>query len=144
MAKAYDPETVWSPFGAFSQAVAPGDGQLVFLKGQVALDPDGAIVGEGDMARQVAQALDNVRDILAALGGRTGDIVSLTQHTTDIAAFMACGPIRQRYFEAPFPVTTTIEVSALYDARLMVEITAIAEIPRDRFTGASWGRPMHD
>ena len=143
MAEAYDPEAVWSPFGAFSQAVVAGDGRLVFLKGQVALDVDGAVVGEGDMARQVEQALDNVQDILASLGGRTSDIVSLTQHTTDIAAFMECGAIRQRYFEAPYPVTTTIKVSRLYDARLTVEITAIAEIPAARFEDEPRGRPMH-
>lgn len=46
---------------------------------------------------------------------------------------MACGEIRKRFFEPPYPVTTTLEVSALYDPRLLVEITAIAEIPKDRF-----------
>ena len=143
MAKAYDPGTVWSPFGAFSQAVVAGAGRLVFIKGQVALDAGGDVIGEGDMERQVEQTLDNVRDILAALGGRMTDIVSLTQHTTDIAAFMNCGAIRQRYFAAPYPVTTTVEVSSLYDPRLTVEITAIAEIPAERFAGEGKGREMH-
>ncbi|MDB2407828.1 RidA family protein [Jannaschia sp.] len=143
MAEAYDPDGVWQPFGAFSQAVAIGNGRLVFLKGQVALDASGGIVGDGDMARQVQQSLENVRDILAALGGRMSDIVSLTQHTTDILAFMQCGSIRQRYFAAPYPVTTTVEVASLYDPRLTIEITAIAEIPSDRFDGAGLGREMH-
>ena len=143
MAKAYDPDAVWSPFGAFSQAVTVGNGRLVFLKGQVALDGEGGIVGDGDMARQVEQTLNNIRDILAALGGRMSDIVSLTQHTTDIAAFMACGAIRQRYFKAPYPVTTTVEVASLYDKRLVIEITAIAEIPTGRFEEAGPGREMH-
>lgn len=143
MAIAYDPKTVWTPFGAFSQAVAIGTGHLVFLKGQVALDASGAVVGEGDMARQVEQVLDNIRNILASLGGRMADIVSLVQHTTDINAFMECGSVRQRYFDPPYPVTTTIEVSALYDARLTVEITAIAEIPSDRFEGLPDGHQMH-
>ncbi|KAB7615664.1 RidA family protein [Amylibacter sp. SFDW26] len=143
MATAYNPKAVWTPFGAFSQAVVAGEGRLVFLKGQVALDADGAVVGEGDMVRQVEQVLDNIQNVLGSFGGRMADIVSLTQHTTDIAAFMECGSIRQRYFNEPYPVTTTIEVSALYDTRLKIEITAIAEIPVDRFDGSLDGRHMH-
>jgi len=59
--------------------------------------------------------------------------VSLTQYVTDIEAFMAAGDVRRQFFAPPFPVTTTIEVSRLYDPALLVEITAIAEVPRDRF-----------
>ena len=46
---------------------------------------------------------------------------------------MACGDIRQAYFSAPYPVTTTLEVSRLYRPDVMVEITAIAEVPRNRY-----------
>ena len=133
MAKGFDPPNVWSPFGAFSQSVISGGGQTIYLKGQVALGPDGQIVGDGDMEAQVEQVLESISDILAAMGGRMSDIVSLQQFTTDIQAFMQCGEVRSRYFEAPYPVTTTLEVSSLYDPRLLVEITGIAEIPLDRF-----------
>ncbi len=133
MAKSFDPPNVWSPFGAFSQSVILGDGQTVFLKGQVALGRDGQIIGEGDMAAQVEQVLQNIADILSAMGGRTSDIVSLQQFTTDIQAFMQCGEVRTRFFDKPYPVTTTLEVSSLYDPRLLVEITGIAEIPLHRF-----------
>ena len=61
------------------------------------------------------------------------DVISLTQYATDIEAFMACGDIRQNFFRDPFPVTTTVEVSCLYRPDIMVEITAIAEVPRDRY-----------
>lgn len=132
MAKSFDPPNVWGPFGAFAQSVIAGDGKTVYLKGQVALDPGGQIVGEGDMAAQVTQVLKNMTDILGALGGRMSDIVSLQQFTTDIQAFMQCGAIRSRFFDAPYPVTTTLEVSSLYDPRLLIEITGIAEIPLDR------------
>lgn len=132
MAQSFDPPTVWSPFGAFSQAVIAGEGRTIYLKGQVALGLDGQIVGEGDMAAQVAQVLQNISDILGAVGGRLSDIVSLQQFVTDIQAFMACGAVRSRFFAAPYPVTTTLEVANLYDPRLLVEITGIAEIPLDR------------
>ena len=133
MAKSFNPPNLWSPFGAFSQSVISGDGQTLYLKGQVALGQDGQIVGDGDMAAQVAQVLQNISEILAAMGGRMSDIVSLQQFTTDIQAFMRSGEVRTRFFEAPYPVTTTLEISSLYDPRLLVEITGIAEIPLDRF-----------
>ncbi len=133
MAKSFNPPGLWKPFGAFSQAVIAGTGQTLYLKGQVALDPDGNVVGEGDMRAQVAQVLKNVSAILASVGGSTSDIVSIQQFTTDIQAFMQCGDIRATYFDAPFPVTTTLEVSSLYDPRLLIEMTCIAEIPISRF-----------
>lgn len=143
MAQSYNPPNVWRPFGAFSQAVIAGEGQRVYLKGQVALSAEGEIVGEGDMAAQVTQVLANMADILASMGGRMSDLISLQQFTTDIQAFMACGEIRARVFDAPFPVTTTLEVSALYDPRLMIEITGIAEIPLERFVPPEDAQEMH-
>lgn len=143
MAKSYNPPSLWHPFGAFSQTVIAGQGQTIYLKGQVALTDDGAIVGEGDMATQVTQVLDNISNALLSLGGQMSDIVSLQHFTTDIQAFMACGEIRARYFHAPFPVTTTLEIVSLYDPRLLVEITAIAEIPLGRFVLPSDAEDMH-
>jgi len=133
MIDAVNPPDIWSPFGAFSMAVIQGPGQVVYLKGQVALDRNGQVVGAGDMRAQTRQALENIKSVLAHLGGVMGDIVSLTQHMTDINSFMQTGDIRREYFSEPYPVTTTVQVAALYHPDLMIEITAIAEIPRDRF-----------
>lgn len=133
MIDSFNPPDVWSPFGAFSMGVVQGEGRTVYLKGQVALDREGRVVGKGDMKAQVAKTLENIQAVLTHVGGEMGDIVSLTQYVTDIEAFMAAGEVRRKYFSAPFPVTTTIEVSRLYDIDLMVEITAIAEIPKARF-----------
>ncbi|MEP3295655.1 MAG: RidA family protein [Pseudoruegeria sp.] len=143
MAKSFDPPNVWSPFGAFSQSVIAGDGQTIYLKGQVALGRDGKIVGEGNMGAQVDQVLRNISDILEPMGGRMSDIVSLQQFTTNIKAFMQCGEVRTRYFSAPFPVTTTLEVSSLYDPKLLVEITSIAEVPVSRFIRPVTAKEKH-
>ncbi|XWN29815.1 MAG: RidA family protein [Devosia sp.] len=134
MAHSFNPPGVWSPFGTFSQSVITGSGRLVFLKGQVALDAGGQVVGAGDMAAQVKQVLQNISDILASIGGRMTDVVSLNQFTTDIQSFMGCGEVRGSFFVESYPVTTTVEVSSLYDPRLLVEITATAEIPLVRFS----------
>lgn len=143
MAESADPDDVWTPFGPFSQLVIGGKGRTVHLKGQVALDRDGAVVGPGDMPVQIGQVLDNIRTLLSAVGGRMSDIVSLTQYTTDIAGFMEATDIRRAFFAGPYPVTTTVEVRRLHDDRLLVEISAVAEIPDDRFREPCGARPMH-
>ncbi|MBT8083674.1 MAG: RidA family protein [Woeseia sp.] len=129
----FDPDNVWKPFGAFSQAVVQGAGKIVHLKGQVSLDKEGEVVGEGDFSAQVEKALENMKSILSEFGGRMEDIYSLTHHVTNIEEFMKTGQIRTRYFNPPYPVTTTVEVTRLYHPDLMVEITGSAEIPLNRY-----------
>ncbi|NHL69455.1 RidA family protein [Burkholderia ambifaria] len=133
MAEAVNPPELWAPFGAFSMAVVQGDGRIVHLKGQVALDKDGHVVGAGDMRAQVRQTLGNIRDVLAAMGGQMQDVISLVHYATDINAFMQAGDIRETFFAEPYPVTTTVQVERLYRPDLLIEIAAIAEIPRARF-----------
>ena len=133
MVDAVNPPGVWSPFGAFSMAVLQGGGQIVHLKGQVSLDQSGRVVGPNDMRVQVRRVLENIREVLASMGGQMSDVVSLVHYATDIEQFMSTGDIRKEYFSAPFPVTTTVQVGRLYNPDLMIEITAVAEIPRERF-----------
>jgi 2-iminobutanoate/2-iminopropanoate deaminase len=85
------------------------------------------------MRAQTRKTWENIRAVLASVGGTMRDIVSLTHHVTDIEEFMKTGDIRREFFSEPFPVTTTVQVVRLYDRDLLVEITATAEIPRDRF-----------
>jgi len=144
MAESCNPTTVWAPFGTFSQMVVTGTGRMLLLKGQVSLDRHGDVVGVGDMNCQLEQVLSNISNLLAAVNGRMSDILCLNQYTTDVRMFMACGPIRQRFFQDPYPVTTTVEVLSLYDERLLIEIAAIAEIPIDRSTPAEAAVEMHE
>ncbi len=124
---------MWQPFGPFSQIAIQGDGRVVHLKGQVSLDRDGRIVGPGDMRAQVRQVLENIRTALGSIGGDMSDILSMTNYVTDMDAFLAAGDTRREFLVPPYPVTTTVQVARLYDRKLLVEISAIAEIPRDRF-----------
>ena len=129
----FDPDNIWKPFGAFSQAVVQGTGKIVHLKGQVSLDKDGEIVGDRDINAQVEKTLENIKTILSGFGGRMEDLYSLTHHVTSIEEFMKTGHIRARYFKPPYPVTTTVEVSRLYHPGLLIEITSSAEIPLERY-----------
>ena len=133
MPDAFNPPELWQPFGPFSQVAVQGDGRVVHLKGQVALDREGRVVGAGDMRAQLCQVLENIRIALAGVGGEMRDILSMTNYVTDMDAFLAAGDVRRAFFAAPYPVTTTVEVIRLYDRALLVEISAVAEIPRERF-----------
>lgn len=133
MVDSFNPPGVWAPFGAFAMAALQGAGQIVHLKGQVALDRNGQVVGPGDMRVQTRKVLENIKAVLVSAGGGMGDIISLTHYVTDIKRFMETGDIRREFFSEPYPVTTTVQVAALYNPDLLVEITAIAEVPRERF-----------
>jgi 2-iminobutanoate/2-iminopropanoate deaminase len=133
MADSFNPPNIWQPFGAFSMMKIQGAGQIVHLKGQVALDKDGHIVGTNDMRMQLRKVLENIHAVLASVGGTMADIMSLTHYATDIEQFMAAGDIRKEFFAEPFPVTTTVEITRLYHPDLLIEITAVAEIPHERF-----------
>lgn len=133
MAKSYNPPAVWKPFGAFSMVKIHEGGQLLHLKGQVSLDREGRVFGRGDMRLQLRKTLENIKAVLASLGGEMSDIVSLTQYATDIELFLAAGDVRGEFFAEPYPVTTTVQVVRLYHPDLLIEITTVAEIPRSRF-----------
>lgn len=60
MSQSFNPPSVWTPFGAFSMGVVQGEGQVVHLKGRVALNAEGEIVGTGDMTLQVRTVLNNI------------------------------------------------------------------------------------
>jgi enamine deaminase RidA (YjgF/YER057c/UK114 family) len=133
MIRGFNPAGMWQPFGVFSMGVVQGDGRVVHLKGQVALDEDGQVVGKGDMRAQTRKTLENIQAVLAAVGGEMRDIVCLTHHVTDIDQFLKTADIRRQFFAEPFPATTTVQVVRLYHPDLVVEISGAAEIPRDRF-----------
>ena len=85
------------------------------------------------MRAQTLKTLENIETVLASVGGQMSDVISLVQYTIDIDEFMKTGDIRKQFFSEPYPVTTTVQVARLYDRDILIEITAIAEVPRDRF-----------
>ncbi len=109
-------------------AIAPAwrVGDLVFLSGQAAIAEDGSIVGEGDFDAQLSQTFANIERVLEAAGATMSDIVKVTIYLTDMANFPKIVEARKRYFTAPYPADTTVEVSALALPELMVEIDVIA------------------
>lgn len=109
-------------------AIAPGwrVGDLLFLSGQAAIDEQGAIVGADDFDAQLAQTMANIDRVLAAGGSDRSRIVKVTIYLTDMANFPKIVDARRRYFTAPFPADTIVEVRSLALPELMVEIDVIA------------------
>ena len=109
--------------GPYSQAIHAGD--LVFLSGQVPIDPTtGELVG-GDISAQTERVLDNLGAMLAAAGCGFGDVVKTTIYLVDLGDFQAVNQTYAKRFTAAPPARATVQVSALPKGA-RVEIDAIA------------------
>jgi enamine deaminase RidA (YjgF/YER057c/UK114 family) len=130
-----NPNNVWadSEF-PFNQAVVESDGKCVHLTGQVAWDRNGKVIGRDDAKKQTECAIDNIVKILAELGGMLDDIVSMTMYYVRDQDLSDIQSERIRRFKKPTgPAVTGVKVAALVDPELLVELTAIAVIPDERF-----------
>lgn len=97
--------------GPYSQATRHG--AMVFLSGQIPLDPATGALVEGDIAAQARRAFDNLRAVCHAAGGTLDDVVRVGLYLTDLGDFAEVNTVMAEYFAAPFPARSTIEVSAL-------------------------------
>ncbi|MDQ3038473.1 MAG: RidA family protein [Pseudomonadota bacterium] len=97
--------------GPYSQAVRAGN--LVFLSGQIPLDPVTGVLVEGDISVQIRRAFDNIKAVCEAAGGSMDEIVRVGLYLTDLAQFAAVNTVMAEYFQAPYPARSTIEVPAL-------------------------------
>ena len=108
--------------GPYSQAVKTGS--FIYTSGQIALDPEGRLVGTG-IAEQTAQCMINARTILEAAGSSLEQVVKTTVFLDDMANFAAMNEIYAGFFSAPYPARSCVEVSRL-PKDVMVEIEMIA------------------
>lgn len=111
-----------SAIGPYSQAVRVGD--LVFLSGQIPLDPATMELVEGDVAAQTRRVFDNLSAVAGAAGGSLADIVKLTVYLTDLGNFQTVGTVMEDYFQAPYPARAALGVAAL-PRGAAVEVEAI-------------------
>ncbi len=114
------------PFEAFSLSQAIAVDPWIFVSGQAALAKDGGIVGEGDFQVQAEAAFENLSEVLQVAGSSLADVVKVTIYVTDMQYFPAVVALRQRYFSAPYPADSIVQVSALALPELMFEIEAVA------------------
>ena len=97
--------------GPYSQAVQRGG--MVFLSGQIPLDPSTGLLVEGDIEAQARRAFDNLQAVCEAAGGSLDDVVRLGLYLTDLGQFGIVNQVMAEYFSAPFPARSTIGVASL-------------------------------
>jgi 2-iminobutanoate/2-iminopropanoate deaminase len=111
--------------GPYSQAIQSGD--LVFLSGQVPIDPSTGELVAGDIAAQTERVLDNLGAVLAAAGCGFADVVKTTIYLVDLNDFQVVNQTYAKRFLAAPPARATVQVSALPKGA-RVEIDAIARV----------------
>ena len=107
----------------YSRAVAAGD--FIFVSGCTSIS-GGKIVHEGDVAKQTEQALLNVSAALEQFGASLADVVQTRVYVTDISRWQEVGEAHRLAFELAPPASTMVQVAALIDPRLLVEVEAVA------------------
>ena len=112
--------------GPYSQGVRAG--HLVFLSGQVPLDPATGQLVAGDITAQTKRVMDNLGAVLAAGDCGFGDVVRTTIYLVDLGNFAAVNEAYASYFSPPYPARATVQVSALPKGAA-IEIDMIAVRP---------------
>ncbi len=111
--------------GTYSQAI--NHNGLVFVSGQIPLDPGTMEMVTGGIEAQIKQVFENLSALCEAAGGSLADIVKLTVFLTDMQNFPQVNTIMEQYFSAPFPARAAVGVAALpKDAE--VEMDAILAV----------------
>ncbi|MEU0288805.1 RidA family protein [Streptomyces sp. NPDC052492] len=110
--------------------VVTGTGRLVAVSGQLALDEDGALVGEGDAGAQARQVFENLRRCLAAAGATFDDVVKLTYFVTDMTHLPAVRAARAAHVpDDRLPAASAVQVAALVRPEFLLEVEALAVVP---------------
>jgi len=112
------------PVGPFSQAIKANG--FVFVAGQVARDPKTGAVIEGDITAQTERVLENIKTILEAAGTSLDRTVKTTVFLADMNDFDAMGKVYTRYFPAPQPARSAVQVVRLHGGRIEIELVALA------------------
>jgi len=125
-----DPRPIATEFapkaiGPYSQGIACGD--LLFLSGQVPLDPGTGTLVRGTVQEEVARVLDNLKAVLEAAGAGFDRVVRTTVYLTDLKDFEAMNEVYARCFGTHRPARSTVQVSGL-PRGARIEIDAIARL----------------
>jgi 2-iminobutanoate/2-iminopropanoate deaminase len=109
--------------GPYSAGIRAGN--LLFLSGSIPLDPATGQVVAGDITAQATRVMENIAALLSAAGASFGDVVKTTVFLADLSEFAAMNEVYSKYFTAPFPARSTVQVARLpRDVRLEIEVVA--------------------
>ena|SRR5437867_5973080 len=127
--KRSNPPTLSTPTGYTHIVEVTGPGKTIYISGQIALDKDGKVVGEGDMKAQAEQVFKNLQAALTAVGATFADVVKMNTYVTDMDKAPAVREVRARYFGTTTPASTLVQVVHLARPEFMLEIEVTAAVP---------------
>lgn len=99
------------PIGAYSQAIKIG--HMVFVSGQIALDPKTQQMTNQDFEQEMKQVFSNLKAVIHAAGASFDNVVKLTIYLIDLEKFALVNDYMQRMFTSPFPSRVTVGVASL-------------------------------
>ena len=120
------------PTGVFSHATAiEAKGRLVFISGMTARRFDGTMAGVGDIEAQTRQVCENLKAAVEEAGGTMDDICRVDVYIRNMEQFAGIHKVRAEYFKEPLPASTMVEVVKMTSPDALIEISAIAVIPKE-------------
>ncbi|MCG7407333.1 RidA family protein [Paenibacillus sp. ACRRX] len=122
----------WEPLVGYSRAIRVGN--VVEVAGTTAMK-DGKVIAVGNAYEQTRYILQTIEQVLAQVGASLSDVVRTRMFVTDISAWEDIGRAHGEYFNTIRPVATMVEVKALIDPDLLVEIEVQAIVDNDRAIG---------
>ena len=122
------------PLGAYSQAIRVSAGQLLYIAGQVGVDKDGNLAGDGSLAAQTRQTYENIGGILESVGATFSDVVEFTTYVVgrqSVYPFMAARAeiFPTLYPNGDYPPNTLLVIEGLVREEFLLEIKAVAALP---------------
>lgn len=129
--KRSNPSTLHKPMG-YTHVVEAAPRRTVFISGQVAFDPSGALVGPGDLQAQTEQVFRNLKAALESCGASFENVAKMTTFMLDAAQVQTFRDVRNRYFPGNLPASTLVQVSRLARPEWLIEIELIAVIEEDK------------
>ncbi len=109
--------------GPYSPAIRAG--QLLFVSGQVPIDPATGLMVDGDISAQTRRVFENIGALLTAGGRSFADVARTTVFLADMNDFAAMNEVYGRYFSEPYPARATVQVARLpKDARVEIDVIA--------------------
>lgn len=121
-------EGVAAPAGHYSHGIV-ASGRTLYVAGQVALDEEGQLVGQGDVEAQTRRVLTNLERVITSAGGGLADVVKTSVYLTKWEYRAAVGALRKEFFPNPPPANTLLVVTSLADPEFLVEIDAVVALP---------------
>jgi len=123
MSKIINTPNAPTPIGPYSQAVWAGD--VLFLSGQIAIDPKTSSIVDGSLEEETHQVMKNIAAVLKAAGLDLSNIIKSSIFLKDMGSFSTVNKIYGSYFEGDFPARETVEVARLpKDVRVEISIIA--------------------